>query len=67
MNVRELINFLETLDQNMLVAYQIFSEQCVLEASELAVVELCEPRNDGWVQNARPDKPLVPYLLFPGN
>ncbi|RZK44588.1 MAG: hypothetical protein EOO61_03275 [Hymenobacter sp.] len=67
MTVQELIDLLGTYDPSLPVAYSLFSEQCMLEASDIAVHELCEQRNDGWVQNARPDKKLIPYLLFPGN
>lgn len=67
MNVRELIKLLDTFDPNLPVAYALHSEQCMLEASDIQVEMLCEARPDGWVANARPDKPLIPYLLFPGN
>lgn len=65
MKVSELIELLKTFDPELPVAYSLYSEQCLLEASDLEVLELCEPRNDGWVANSRPDKPLIPYLVFP--
>ena len=67
MNVSELIAFLQTQQQDLPVAYLCHSEAAVLEADEIKVVEACEPRADGWVQNRRPDKPAIPYLMFPGN
>jgi hypothetical protein len=65
--VKELIEFLEKQPQDLAVAYARYSEQCLLEASEIAIAELCEPRADGWIANKRPDQPSKPYLLFPGN
>ena len=67
MNVSELIDLLKTQQQDLPVAYLRYSEAAVLEADEIKVVEACEPRADGWVQNRRPDKPAIPYLMFPGN
>lgn len=67
MNVAELIALLQKHPQDMQVAYCMYSEQCLLRAEDILVVGLCEPREDGWIQNARPDKPNKPYLLFPGN
>ena len=67
MNVSELIAFLQTQQQDLPVAYLCYSEAAVLEADKIKVVEACEPRADGWVQNRRPDKPAIPYLMFPGN
>jgi hypothetical protein len=67
MTVRELIKYLLTLDQDMIVAHRMFSEQCELNIDEIAVVDLCYPRSDGWIQNARPDMPTRKYLLLPGN
>lgn len=67
MTVRELIKFLETEDQNLDVVYRLFSEKVLLEETNIVVEELCPPREDGWVQNKRPDKPHKPYLVFPGN
>jgi hypothetical protein len=67
MTVRELIELLGTFDPNLPIAYSLFSEQCMLEPEDISVVQLCEARPDGWVQNFRPDKEAIPYLLFPGN
>lgn len=65
--VKELIKHLLTLDQNLPVAYRCMSEQLLLDTDELQVKKLCLPRNDGWIQNQRPDMPTQEYLLFPGN
>lgn len=67
MTVSELIAFLQTQPQDLQVAYRIHSEQTLLEADEIEIVELCEPRNDGWIQDRRPDMPAQKYLVFPGN
>jgi hypothetical protein len=65
--VKELIAFLQQLDPEMLVAYKCYSEQVILEADEIELKRLSWPRPDGWVHDARPDKPTTEYLLFPGN
>ena len=65
--IKELIQHLETFDQDLPVAFQVFSEQCLLDINQIKVHELCEPRPDGWVQDKRPDKNSIKYLVFPGN
>lgn len=65
--VAELIKHLETFPQDLPVAYNLYSEQCLLELDDVRVEEHCVARDDGWVQRARPDMPKIPYLLFPGN
>jgi len=67
MTVQELIQFLEKQPQDMLVAYYRHSEQQLLEEDEIGIIKLCNPREDGWIQNERPDMPTQEYLLFPGN
>ena len=67
MTVAEFIKYLRKQPQHIQVAYAKYSEQCLLEAEEIELVELCEPRPDGWIQNRRPDKAAVTYLLLPGN
>ena len=67
MTVRELIEFLKKQPQDMQVAYSCYSEQCLLEKDEIMQKVCSECRADGWVHNARPDRPLVTYLVFPGN
>lgn len=67
MTVKELINFLEKQPQEILVAYELYSEQCLLKEKDISVVELCHPRSDGWIQDRRPDMGTEEYLLFPGN
>lgn len=67
MKVKELIDLLQTFDPELLVAYGLYSEQCLMEKDDISVQLLGEPRNDGWVANPRPDKPSIPYVLFPGN
>lgn len=67
MKVHELILFLLDQPQDLDVAYECYSEQRLLEKHEIQIVVGCEPRNDGWIENPRPDKPAKKYLMFPGN
>ena len=67
MTVTELIAFLQTQPQDMQVAYQCFSEHCLLTVDEICIIEACGPRPDGWIQAQRPDMPTQTYLLLPGN
>ena len=67
MTVKELIEYLKTKPQDILVVYCCHSERCLIEEDEIKVMELCEPRPDGWVQNARSDMPKQKYLVLPGN
>lgn len=67
MTVKELIEFLQEQPQDIQVSYRCCSESCLLESHEICVVEQCIERPDGWIQNARPDKPTKKYLEFPGN
>lgn len=67
MTVADLIAYLQTQPQEIAVAYRRFSEQVLLQASEIMIAHECEPRPDGWIQNARPDMKTRPYLMFPGH
>jgi hypothetical protein len=67
MTVAQLIAFLQTQPQDLPVAYCCYSEQVLLEADDIRLVEACKPRPDGWIQDKRPDKETQMYLLFPGN
>lgn len=67
MTVKELIDLLATYQKDLPVAYCCCSEQVLLKADDIMVVDLCHPRPDGWIQNKRPDKQTQQYLLFPGN
>lgn len=67
MTVAELIAFLQTQPQGLQVAYRCCSEQVLMEAHEIKVVEGCLPRPDGWIQDKRPDMPTQAFLIFPGN
>ena len=66
MTVAELIEFLKTQDQELLVVYRIHSEQCLMQVADIGVIEACEPRNDYWVHDKRPDKPFRKYLCVGG-
>lgn len=67
MTVKELIEFLQTKPPHLSVAYHLHSEQLLLEAKDIEIKSFCLPRPDGWIQDARPDKPTQEYLVFPGN
>lgn len=67
LTVAELIKFLKKQDPAAPVAYRQYSDQTLMALDNIEVVKGCFPRNDGWVQNARPDKPQQTYILFPGN
>ena len=67
MTVSEFIKYLRKQPAHAQVAYRMYSEQCLLDTSDIVLENLCPPRPDGWVQNARPDKPTELYLLLPGN
>jgi hypothetical protein len=64
MKVKELREHLKEQDQEMLVAYVMYSEQCLLTAEDMKVVELCKARPDGWVQYKRDDMTTDKYLLL---
>jgi len=67
MTVSQLIEFLKTQPQDLQVIYQCMSENALLEENSIYVGYACEPRDDGWVPNKRPDKPSRLYLILPGN
>lgn len=67
MTVRELIAILQTKPQDARVAYRCYSEWALLEAGDIRLQQLCGAREDGWVHDARPDKPTYEYLTLPGN
>ena len=67
MTVKDLIEFLQTHDPELPVAIAMYSEQTLLEADDIRLWKACVAREDGWVQDKRPDKEAVTYLLFPGN
>lgn len=67
MTVAEFVAFLQTQPQDLQVAYECYSEQCLLEVGEIKITEACMPRSDGWVQHHRPDMATQLYLMLPGN
>ncbi len=64
MTVKDLIELLKQYDEDLPVAYNKWSERCLLEASDLTVIKACYPREDGWIQNDRPDMFNQEYLCF---
>jgi hypothetical protein len=67
MNVKQLVEYLEKQPQHLPVVYRLFSEHCLLEEKDIRQEKLCQARDDGWVHDARPDKPSQQYLVLPGN
>lgn len=70
MTVKEFIEFLKTQPQDILVAYERCSEQCLLTKDEISIKKLKYPREDGWIHNTwrgEENEPLQEYLLLPGN
>jgi len=67
MTVADLIAFLQQQPQDLQVAIERYSEQCLLETEDIEVKDLCKPRPDGWIQHNRLDKETQTYLVFPGN
>ena len=67
MTVAEFVEYLKSQPQDITVAYKCWSEQCLLDTRDIETVELCHPREDGWIQNKRPDMETETYLLLPGN
>lgn len=65
--VAELVKYLQTFPPETPVAYEMFSEQVLLQLKDIKVKQLCELREDGWLQNARPDRENKTYIVFPGN
>ena len=66
MKVSELIEFLQKQPQDIQVAYECYSEACLLDGG-IRIDVLSTPRADGWIHLERDDKPTQTYLLFPGN
>ena len=65
MTVKEFIEFLKKQPQHLHIVYRIFSEQCLLDQKDIIIEELCDPRDDGWVQDYRKDKKTQKYLVLP--
>lgn len=65
--VKELIEFLQNYPEDMVVGYECYSEQRVLDLVDIEKISACAPRPDGWIHSRRPDKPTQEYLMFPGN
>jgi hypothetical protein len=62
--VEGLITLLQGLPPDLPVAVPQYSENRLLEANDLNVSDLCDPRPDGWLQNRRPDMPTRKYLVI---
>ncbi len=67
MTVSEFIAYLQKQPQDLPVAYTCYSEQCLLEAGDIEIIEACVERSDGWIQDKRPGWTTRRYLLLPGN
>ncbi len=67
MTTAELIKLLQTMPQDLPVAYALYSEYCLLDAEDIKVMVLGKARPDGWVSLVRTNNEHVDYLVFPGN
>lgn len=67
MNVKKLKELLSKFPDDMKIAHTMYSEQCLLDEDDISIFEGCTPREDRWIQNARPDKKSESYLLIRGN
>lgn len=64
MQVKDLIESLLQYPQDLIVIVPESTEYCVLEKSEVRITEARLLRKDGWVANARPDKPTQKYVTI---
>lgn len=69
MKVRELIEYLQTQDQDLEVIYSYRSEYTVLDKEDIELKLLQPKRADGHVADdwGSPELATVTYLVFPGN
>lgn len=68
MTVAELIEFLKTQPQDIIVAFEQYSEWAVMDKESIQVVKGPAPRADGWIHTFYREKDdSHQYLLFPGN
>jgi hypothetical protein len=65
--VKDLIAHLHSFPADLPIAFNLYSELCLLKLKEIDIQEHCIPRTDGWIARKRPDKPFCQYLVFPGN
>lgn len=65
--VGDLKRFLESFPDEMVVATQMYSEQMILQLSDIEEQRLGVFRLDGWIPDYRDDKSHMTYLVFPGN
>ena len=67
LTVGTLIEELQKFPEELPVAFDCYSEHCLLLSGQLRVERGCLPRDDHWVQRERPDMISQDYLIFPGN
>lgn len=65
MTVKDLITELMEYDLDTPVCYKQWSEHCLLDEGQLELRNFCEPRDDGWIHDFRPDKATQPYVVLP--
>ena len=64
MKVSELIELLKNYPQDLSVVVPMYSDQIELEKKHVVLEQYCSPRNDGWVESKRPDKPCYNYVYI---
>jgi len=62
LTVAELIRILQKQPLHLLVVRDLYSEQCLLQESDIKTISACDPRPDGWVHHARPDELEQKYI-----
>jgi len=72
MTVAEFIEYLKKQPQDLMVAYCLYSEYCLMDTDKIEIKELAVPREDGWVHSLwsiREDinQETTQYLVLPGN
>lgn len=67
LTVRDLVAHLLTLDQDLPVAFEQYSDYTELELRHLTVKLAQVQRGDGYVGIYRRDKEARTWLIFPGN
>lgn len=62
MTVAELIQILQSYPHDLQVIYSKFSESVLLEPKDIVYASAQPPRDDGWVHDARRDRPMQNYI-----
>lgn len=65
--VAQLIEHLKAFSPDLPIAYDKYSEACLMSLDEIRI-EICgKARPDGWIPDLRNSTEPTQYLIFPGN